>query len=330
MNEAYTITGIKNIVITATTQYPVVSAYEYEFLKGETVVRERTKGCSIYFILQRPLMYFNNVRMGDGNIVFDIIDTVHAPLRCKMNLVECGLARHDEPVMIEVQFYKTAPDLVEPYNDVAAFKIVREDGTFVVWETPQKLLYEAIANDLPVKFDGEINDYLKYHVHYIGKAFSQPVWDRLTGHEKMQRILTLEGPIASKNARAPFEIGLLMLDIVGVDEANIIGGYDIAVPPGVTPILHTMESDDEIETFYSLRLQPPASELTSEVEGILVSTFKPAYNEKLFDSYPNISKGTRSAGYTHASLIIEKMPVVLETDHHTQELVGGAIELVEQ
>ena len=329
MTEEDKIIGIKNIMITATTQYPVVSAYEYEFLKGEEAVRERTKGCSIYFILQRPLMYFNNVQMGDGNLVFDIVDTIHEPLHCKMNLVECGLAKEGEPMWIDVQYYKKTPDLDPPYNDVAAFKVLCSDGTFVVWETPQKLLYEAIANDLPVKFDGKINDYLKYRVHYIGKAFEQRVWDRLTDHIKMQKILTIEGPLASKNASAPFEIGLLMLDIVGVDEVNAIGNYEAVVPPGVTPILHTMETDDEIDTFYTLRLQPPAAELTSEVEGMLVNTFKPAYNDKLFENYPNIGKGTRSAGYTHASLVIEKMPVVLETDHHTQEMIGGAIELDE-
>jgi hypothetical protein len=64
-------TGIKNIQIVATTQYPIVSAYEYEFLKGEEELRARMSGCSIYFILQRPLMYFNDVIMRDGRIYLD-------------------------------------------------------------------------------------------------------------------------------------------------------------------------------------------------------------------------------------------------------------------
>jgi hypothetical protein len=243
--------------------------------------------------------------------------------------VECKLARADEDVFVEVQYYKKIPDLQPPYNDVAAFKIMREGGTFVVWETPQKRLYEAIANGLPVSFDGKINNFLTYNVHYIGKAFSQPVWDRLTGHEKMQRILTLEDTLATKNARAPFEITLLMLDIVGVNEANIGINYDWAVPKGVSPILHPIDTEEQIEEFSKLRLQPPAPELTSEVEAMLVSTFRPPYNDVLFENYPNISRGTRSVGYTFANLVIEKLPVVLKTEHHTQSMMGGEIEIGE-
>jgi len=50
--------GIKNIKIIGTTQYPIVSAYEYEFLKAEEDVRARLSDCIIYFILQRPLTLF--------------------------------------------------------------------------------------------------------------------------------------------------------------------------------------------------------------------------------------------------------------------------------
>lgn len=324
---AEALTGIKNIQIIATTRYPIVSAYEYEFLKGEEEVRARISGCSIYFILQRPMTYFDDVRMSNGCIYLDIVDTVHEPLHCKIDLVECELAQPDEDVWVEIQYYKKEPDAQPPYHDVAAFKIHQEDGTFVVWETPQKLLYESIVNGLPVKFGGNINDYLSYHVHYIGKAFSQPVWDRLTGHEKMQRILTLEGPLASTNARSPFEITLLMLDIVGFDEANIAFNYGFAVPKGVTPIVYDISTDDKFAKFSEPNLESRSPELTSEVEAMLIHTFKPAYNDVLFEGYPNIRRGTRSAGYTHATLLIEKLPVALETKYYAQSALNGPIEL---
>lgn len=69
-------TGIKNIEIAATTRYPIVSAYEYEFLKGEEELQRRMAGCTIYFILQRPLMYFNNVIQDGHTLRFDIVDKV--------------------------------------------------------------------------------------------------------------------------------------------------------------------------------------------------------------------------------------------------------------
>jgi len=88
-----TITGIKNIQIVATTQYPIVSAYEYEVLKGEEEIRQRISGCTIYFILQRPMMYFNNLTTGLGRMQCDIVDTVHEPFIAKLILSNVGLLR---------------------------------------------------------------------------------------------------------------------------------------------------------------------------------------------------------------------------------------------
>jgi hypothetical protein len=49
----------------------------------------------------------------------------------------------------------------------------------------------------------------------------------------------------------------------------------------------------------TLKIDTSAPELTSEVEGILVHKFKLKYNEKKFENYPEIQKGTRSLGYTY-------------------------------
>jgi hypothetical protein len=113
-----------------------------------------------------------------------------------------------------------------------------------------------------------------------------------------------------------------MLDIIGLDETNIAFNYSFAVPKGVVPIKHAIETEDPFANFNTPSLGPRAPPLTSEVEAMLISTFKPAYNDVLFDSYPNITSGTRSAGYTHASLLIEKLPVVLSTAHHKQGALG--------
>lgn len=314
--------GVKTIQIVTKTQYPIVSAYEFEFLKGEEVVRERMQGCSIYFILQRPLMYFNNVQFEDGMLTFEIVDTIHEPLRGTINLVECEFAEADETILLDVQFYKHDKDETAPFNDVAAFRFMKMDGSFIAWESPQKLLYEALANNLPVCLEGPIEQYLEYNVHYIGKAFPRPIWDRLTGHEKMQKILTLEEPLASKNARARFEIALLMLDIIGFDEANLAPIAGLPLPKEPKPILHSLDTDEEFDKFYEPMAQLKSPELTAEVEAMLINLFKPSYNEILFENYPYIKNGTRSLGYTDAKLVVEKLPVILKTEHHTQRAIG--------
>ena len=66
--------GVKVAQIYASTQYPIVSAYEFEFLKEEHVIRERLGNCTIYIIAQRPLTYFDNVWLENGFIEFEITD----------------------------------------------------------------------------------------------------------------------------------------------------------------------------------------------------------------------------------------------------------------
>jgi hypothetical protein len=55
------------------------------------------------------------------------------------------------------------------------------------------------------------------------------------------------------------------------------------------------------------------------VEAKLINLFRPAYNEVIFENYPDISNGTRSAGYTMSNLSIEQLPILFRTDYHTQE-----------
>lgn len=317
--------GVKTIQIHAQTRYPIVSAYEFEFLKSEAEIKAILKPCTIYFILQRPLLYFRDVRMDDGEITFQIADdSANAPLKCAFDPRLNGLGVSGEELLIDVQFYKKVPDTEPPFNDVAALKILNLNKDFLGWFSPAKFLYECLSGNIQADIEGNIEEYLDYTVHYIGKSFSQDIWDRLTGHHKMQRILTLEEPMSTKNTRAPFEISLLMLDIDGFDEANIFPSFAFALDPEIEPVVHEFRSDDDGESFseyYEPKLDARAPELTSEVEGLLVSTFKPKYNEVLFENYPNLSKGTRSAGYTQSRLLIEKMPAILRTEHHTQGLV---------
>lgn len=317
--------GIKTIQIHAQTRYPIISAYEFEFLKSESEIQALLKPCTIYFILQRPLLYFDNLRIADGLITFSITDdSSHPPLECTFAPSENGFCGPDEELLIDVQFFKKTPDTKAPYNDVGAIKLLTLNQNFLGWFSPSKFLYEVLDQRLKAKIVGNIADYLDFQVHYIGKAFAQDIWNRLTGHEKMQSILTLEDSLNQRSLRAPFEISLLMLDIDGYDEANIFPHYEFALQPGIDPIVYSFSDDEDDERFdqyYDPKLAPRAPELTSEVEAMLVSTFKPKYNDILFENYPNIKAGTRSAGYTQSTLVIEKMPAILKTEHHIQGLV---------
>lgn len=311
--------GIKNIEIQAKMALSVISAYEFEFLKTEAEVQALLKPCTIYFIVQRPLLYFSKFFTRGGLIYFDIVDSAgNPPLRCCFDPVSNDFATDGEDIQLDIKFYRKNKATSEPFDKVAGFKILNADGDFRFWLTPQKFIHHVITGRLKADLNGSLENYINYHVHYIGKAFSQDIWDRLTGHEKMQAILTQEYPLDENAPMSSFEISLIMLDVIGFNEAVYYFNFELMLKKGIVPIVYEYdfsEGNDSFERFYKASIEPNAIELTNEVEAMLVNDFKPAYNEILFDNYPNIKSGTRSAGYTESTLVIDMMPVALSTDH---------------
>jgi len=315
-----TIEALKTIAITARVNYPIVTAYEFEFLKDELEVQDLLKPCTIYFIVQRSLLEMNNVTLKDGLISFEISDsTGNEPLRCCFDPRINGFASQDEDLLINLHFYKKKPDLKEPFNNVAAIKLYDENGGFITWLTAQKFIYEHLNGTLKAEVEGDVRKYIDYHVHYIGQAFSQDIWKRLTGHEKMQKILTMEDTISESTSKNAFEISLFMLDIVGYDEVCIAPLPEFMKSYYKDPIIHSIKSNELADFMTTQPFSARAVELTNEVEAMLINSFKPAYNKILFKDYPFIKTGTRSGGYTDSQLVIERLPAILSTNNYQLE-----------
>jgi hypothetical protein len=322
MEEDPLIRGAKTLSIRAVARYPIVSAWEFESLKAEEGVQALLKPCTVYFILQRPLMFFNVLETHSDELVFEIVDVATTqPLLCRMNPKANNFGPPGEDLFINLQYHKPEPDKAPPFRDVAAFKLLDLRERFLHWLTPQKFLFEYVGGHLKAEVKGDLANFINYKIHYIGQSFSQAVWDRLTGHHKMQSILTLEDALNPKSTKPALEINLAMLDIIGFDEAYMVPYLDLGIP---NPILHKLDPDDEEawDKFFEPFLDPKARELTNEVEAMLVQRFKPQYNEVQFDNYPNIKSGVRSVGYSHADLVIESLPALLYTDHFTQPPIG--------
>jgi hypothetical protein len=313
-----TINAIKTLTIGATTAYPIVSAYEYATLKDDEIVQSLTQDATIYFILQRPLMYFDNLNIVDGSLTFDIVDGVNAPLHGTLDpWIYAGVGADDE-VAVEVGWYRGDHQTEMPFKEVAAFHIRKADGTHVAWETPQKLLYEVLVNKLDVKIKGDVAPYLQYRVHYIGKAIKMEMWERLMGHQKFQETLMREMPLSKLFSTSQLEISILMLSIDGFSDHTMTAPFEALLPAGVKPIVAEFGSGDE-DAFVKYNeplLTRDAPALTTEVEAMLIHEFRPGYNDTMFDNYPEIANGTRAAGYTHADLFIARLPAELLTDHY--------------
>ena len=323
-----TIQGAKTANIQLALSYPIISAFEFEFLKAEEVIRERLDHSTIYLLAQRPLTYFDNVVLQDGAITFEIADGQHRPLACRVDLVDADICAPGEALYVEVAYFIDTPPQPQPYRQVASIKLFRTDGEFIVWWSPQKILFEMLVRGLPVGVadDGEPLSFTDFTVLYIGKAFNQKVWDRLTGHEKMQKILTVQSPVgAGPAARAPFEISLILLKVVGLQEVLEVPYIGASAVQGVTPILHDLDlNDDEaLERFMTEPLVPLHDEaMTREAEACLIHRFQPRFNTVKFKSYPHIEGGMRSKGYTWTDLLIEDLPGTLRTSHFEAGPVG--------
>lgn len=277
-----------------------------------------TSPCTVYLIVERPLTYFDNVRLDDTFIYLDIVDGRAEPLQCRINLVENGICDVGDLIEIEVQFFSKNPGREQPLHDVGALKLHRADGSFILWWSPHKLLYEMIVNNLKVATIGDPTMFLDFRVLYIGQAFSQKVWDRLASHKKMKRILTLEGPIgASPEARAPFEISLLLLRATDFDEVLEVPHTLLAEREGVEPILHPIDLNQQgaLEAFYQPFIEMGDEALTRDLEAQLVRYFRPPYNEVMFNNYPDIAGGMRSKGYSWTEVETDGLPASLSTDH---------------
>jgi len=320
-----TVRGVKGATIQLSMTYPIVSAFEFEYLKEEAVIRDRLDNCSIYLLVQRPLTYFDKVEVDGSVLFFEIADGVSPPLECRIDLVEIGACEPGERATLETWYFTKQAPKERPYRDVPAIKLFRENGDFIVWWSPQKLLFEMVVNGLRVATaKGDPLSFLDFTVLYVGQAFDQKVWDRLTGHTKMQKILTVQNPVgASPAARAPFEVSLVLLTIVGLEEALEIPYAGFLVPPTAEPVIHDFDISD-IEGMGRFACEPLVAlcdeALTREVEAQLIHSFRPKYNGILFNRYPAIKGGMRSKGYSWTELEFERLPATLRTPHCSLDL----------
>ena len=315
--------GVKLLDIHAQMSYPIVTAYEFYFLRNEEVVKKILDNSTIYLIVQRPLLYIENLTTDEGVLKFTITDCM------KVFAIECTLDPHqaalgiaeDEDFLLDVQFYTKDPSPHQPYNKVAAIRFLRLDSSFIAWLTPQKIIFEYVAGIIKMEVKGDVMNFSDYKVHYIGQAFNQKIWNRLTGHEKMQDVLTLEDSINDMLDKNSFEISLILLEVTGYSESNMFPLQKNMIKDYPKACLFKLETEDEFVKFNDPILEANAPELTNEIEALLISSFKPHYNKIKFSSYPDIKKGVRSVGYAAANLTIERIPVKLYTDSYTQEVV---------
>jgi len=298
----------KSIVTQFSMSYPAMSVYEFEYLKEEAEVLEYWRNSSIYLICQRPVLFFDEITFDSGEILMKIKQRGQSE---ELN-VSLTIYENDKKLggsggfWLDLNFYDKKPGTTEPYKNVGGIKLLNSEQEFVVWYTPERLIYEYIKGRLPnLEITGDIHDFLTYSIHYIGQSQSQGIWERLTGHEKLSSVLIKELPFI-EGEFSPFELSLIFL---GLEDATEF--------PSLTPNENEDEvvdfegnivSDEEIgSSFFHREMDDVKFKIVNDYEAFLINFFEPKYNKIKFKNYPHIANGLKSIGYTeivHETMVL--------------------------
>lgn len=302
--------AIKNATIFAKAAYPPVSAWEFKHITTEEAVRDRLSASTIYLVVQRPMLWFDNVQPDLNPITFDIVDGSGKCMHCVLDVYDALGLGTNEIIDLEFGYHREETDTSRPLRNVAAIRVYR-GGEFLAWWSPAKLLFEASTRNLPLRAAGDLDAFIDYDVHYIGQAYDQKVWKRLKTHTKLQDVLTEEDVRGEFHKRPALEVSLITLEIIGFAEHVIDARGPIALPSPYEPILHSFETDppdDEAAAFYSPWLMDGDPRATNELEVMLIQLFEPKYNDTKYFKYPDIANGTRSAGFTYTDMAVTDFP----------------------
>lgn len=119
----------------------------------EQVVRDRFSAPTIYFVVQRPMLWLDKVEPDHNPISFEIVDGTGKRIQCLLDVYDAlGLAA-DEIIDIEVSFHRAETSSERPFRHVAAIRVYR-NGEFLAWWSPAKLLFEASTRGLPLRGAG--------------------------------------------------------------------------------------------------------------------------------------------------------------------------------
>lgn len=278
--------------------YPAMTVYEFEHFKEEEEVLDYWRGSSIYIICQRPVLYFDEVYCHEET------ETISLKIRQRGDHKEVAVEfdyysidddlRQGGGIWVEFQFYSKEKQAEQPFRNVAGIKLFTAEREFIVWLTPERLIHMYWTGKVAMSVSGDVHEFLKYTVHYIGQAQNQNIWDRLTGHEKLSRVLALEHPFI-EGEFSPHELSLIFLRFVGFTEKQLVDPSGSDYFEDLTG--KALSNEEVYEAFRSKELDDIRLFATNELEAYLVNFFEPKYNRILFKTYPNIKNGLKSIGF---------------------------------
>lgn len=260
--------------------YAPLSNHDFTVVKQEKIIQEILDGSMLYIITQRPLLTFENVDKSEdeSTLLFDIVQQgTGIKVKCSLPMYQEFLGQNKtKGVNIRFgSFNKNWKQTDMPFTEVNGFQFYDDKMNFLLWLSPDKFLHHYYNNEILATVEGDLRPLTKFNVHYVGKATDQEIWKRLTGHETLQDILSLETPF-NYGTLPTHEIVLLLLRVA---DKSSIRMFD---PTGDGDI------DEFVEGMFG-KSHPTDKEVSLDAEKVLIKLLDPAYNDKKFPNYP-ISK----------------------------------------
>jgi hypothetical protein len=292
--------------------YAPLTAYEFAVLKDDSLIERALWKASLYLIAQRPVITFENITPDTS--VYQLNFEIHQKgnpniLKCKLPFDQevFELAEHN---IVDVAFNyldKSDKQDAPPFNNIHGFSLVKhtESGReFIIWFSPEKLLQNWWSKIVDCEIEGDWKSFLQYNVHYVGKATKQSIIKRLTGHSKLQDILSLESPVTPKQLPAN-EIVILPFEFQDNLQIQSFGPES--------------DIDSMVESLQG-KNYPDQDRVFLDAEKAIIKAMKPNYNKELFSAYPVSKDGLFNDKYNAISYTFMD-PITLK--YKEGEIRGG-------
>lgn len=303
--------------------YTPLSTYDFTIVKDDVIIQEFINSGKLYVIAQRPILTFEKFTL-DANdqenpiLKFEIHQKGNNEiLRCEFPLFQEGF---DIPpgtftnIAINYTYPKSEEkrdDYPMPFSSMANFVISTSDGSFY-WLSPEKLIYHHIRGTLQTRIDGDITQFLKYKVHYVGKATDQDIIERLTGHSHLQDVLAVERPFHYGTLPTD-EIVLLLLSFQENLFMNTFSADDKDMDLAVKMLMGELPINQD--TIYL------------DAEKALIKALQPKHNRLRYKKYPVSKDGLHSLNLDLYTFTLND-PITLQ--YENGEIIGRKDHLLVQ
>ena len=273
-------------------------------------------------ISQRPRLVFDNVEVDleENNIHFEIRQegtnyTIYGILPVRQ---ESLLTNLEDEVYVELGSYNKSYKFNNPpFTNIDGFKFYDKDQKFLAWLTPERLIYEYAHSTIEVSGLAGWGELFKYKILYIGKSTDEDIWQRLTGHETLQDILSKEFPL-QYGTLPTHEITLLLFKINAIENFEVIGNFQDMQH------MDKMLNKKLMKNQFNFKALPDEKNVFLDAEKAFVNQLNPEYNKVKFKSYPKSKDGLYNENYDIFTYKIREDIILVCNEN---EIFGSSIDI---